>query len=137
MKKRSIHRRLNPMTGSYSSSLELVIPIEMMMSLLFKEKTPDTSSQIKKQTRGALVNSTMIVWLNKRHNIEMKLLSKDFSDIIGIFATCLIRQRGGSLAITIPYSVREVFQTLGKQLKHVKMFINNSGNIELEPIFAP
>ena len=114
MKKRSIRRRLNPMTGSYSSSLELVIPMEMMMPLLFKEKIPDTSSQIKKQTRGALVNSTMIVWLNKRRNIEMKLLSKDFSDIIGIFATCQVRQRGGSLAITIPYSVREAFQILGK-----------------------
>jgi len=128
MRRYSVERELKSMIGIPGiGSNEITLPNKIIREIL--ERSSNDKNQVY-----SIKGRRLMAWINKKKNIEIRLLSPDY-EVNGILVTCLVRKHGGSIAITFPYIIRDMFKTLKKPLKKFKIFVNKEGNIEFEPIF--
>jgi len=128
MRKHSVQKELKTMSGTWAGSDEITIPQKIIKDFL-DFHFPNTTNY------GSFEGSIFMAWVNKKKNIEMRFLSSDY-EANGIFVTCLVRKHGGSIAITFPYIIKDMFKMMKKPLKKFKIFVNRKGNIEFEPVFS-
>lgn len=129
---------LKAMTG-YGNSYEIRIPTSLRNLIgikVIKFKKMDQVVNLPVIIRsGKKEDAQFVICLNDKRNIEIIPTYKKWKRIVnGLFTVSSLRTHGGSVVLTIPYSVREAYEFLGIKYQKFTGFKNKRGNLEFKPI---